>query len=138
MISVLLAVVLSFSAGGDYSERTLYGTASWYDATKNSAWYTRQNKHGEAYEFYAAAGPAMRKLAPFKWGDNPYRVRLTNLITGKSIIAWVVDVCRCNQGKKNKLIDLSPAAFVALGVSLTTGVQRVRADIFTPYADGAR
>ena len=103
------------------------GKATWYDATKNNAWYTRGDK---PTLFYAAAGPALRKVKDFRWGKKPYRIIVENLKNGKAIVAWVVDWCQCRgQTDNEKLVDLSKAAFVALGVPLGNGVQRVRVTV---------
>ena len=103
------------------------GKATWYDATKNNAWYTLGDK---PTLFYAAAGPALRALKDFRWGKKPYRIIVENLKNGKAIVAWVVDWCQCRgQTNNEKLVDLSPAAFVALGVDLNRGVQRVRVTV---------
>ena len=103
------------------------GKATWYDATKNNAWYTRGD---EPTLFYAAAGPALRALKDFRWGKKPYRIIVENLKNGKAIVAWVVDWCQCRgQTGNEKLVDLSPAAFTALGVDLNMGVQRVRVTV---------
>lgn len=115
----------------------LRGIATWYDATRNGAWFTqaprpgaaKRNQDGAPYAFYAAASPALRALAPFKWGGEPYAVQITNTRNGRSIIAWVVDECGCNGRKAdpsdNPVVDLSPAAFTALGVPLGRGIQAV-------------
>ncbi len=107
------------------------GIASWYGNPRRYgepaiAWYTRTSPWGEPVEFYAAAGPELRRLL----GDqNPYHehypVTITNPATGQTIEATVVDWCGCNTGRREKLIDLSPAAFEALGVPLWRGIQRV-------------
>jgi len=103
------------------------GKATWYDATKNSAWYTRGDK---PTLFYAAAGPALRQIKDFRWGKKPYRIIVENLKNGKAIVAWVVDWCQCRgQTNNEKLVDLSPAAFEALGVPLKNGVQKVRVTV---------
>ena len=103
------------------------GKATWYDATKNSAWYTQGDK---PTLFYAAAGPALRNIKDFRWGKKPYRIIVENLKNGKAIVAWVVDWCQCRgQTGNEKLVDLSPAAFTALGVDLKLGVQRVRVTV---------
>jgi len=103
------------------------GKATWYDATKNSAWYTLGDK---PTLFYAAAGPALRAIKNFRWGKKPYRIIVENLKNGKAIVAWVVDWCQCRgQTGNEKLVDLSKAAFVALGVPLGNGVQRVRVTV---------
>jgi hypothetical protein len=149
MIAALLCLALTISpsaATPEVTVRTIVGKATWFDASKNSAWYTqpvrqgaaRRNQQSSPYKFYAAAGPRMRELAPFKWGAEPYRVIITNKDNGRSIVVWVVDVCQCREGKNEKLIDLSPAAFQALGVPLHHGVQKVVAEILTPYYYGGR
>ena len=103
------------------------GKATWFDAQRDgqSTWYVR-----EGYQFYAAAGPALRKIKDFRWGKKPYRIIVENLKNGKAIVAWVVDWCQCRgQTNNEKLVDLSPAAFVALGVPLGNGVQKVRVTV---------
>lgn len=116
---------------------TLEGIATWYDATRNGAWFTqkprpgaaKRNQDGAPYAFYAAASPALRSLAPFRWGAEPYAVRITNTRNGRAIIAWVVDECGCKgraaDPSDDRAIDLAPAAFLALGVPLGHGIQRV-------------
>ena len=107
--------------------KSVKGKATWYDATKNNAWYTRGER---PTLFYAAAGPALRAIKNFKWGKKPYRIIVENLKNGKAIVAWVVDWCQCRgQTDNEKLVDLSPAAFTALGVDLKLGVQRVRVTV---------
>ena len=109
------------------ANKSVVGKATHYDATKNSAWYTRGDK---PTLFYAAAGPALRKIKDFRWGKKPYRIIVENLKNGRAIVAWVVDWCQCRgQTNNEKLVDLSPAAFVALGVPLGNGVQKVRVTV---------
>lgn len=115
------------------------GRATWYDASRNNAWFTEKprvnaadrNQDGAPYEFYAAAGPALRALKPFKWGKKPYQVIVENVRNGRAIIATVVDVCQCREGKNEKLIDLAPEAFLALvgDGGLGVGVMKVRVTI---------
>jgi hypothetical protein len=114
------------------------GKATWYDATKNGAWFiekprpgaANRNQEGAPFEFYAAAGPALRRIQDFRWGKKPYRLLVENLRNGRAIVAWVVDWCQCRgQTNNEKLVDLSPAAFVALGVPLGNGVQKVRVTV---------
>jgi hypothetical protein len=106
------------------------GIASWYDAIKNSAWYTKKTKWGDPVKFYAAAGPKLRDLL----GDsNPYHehyaVRITNPKTGVSILAVVVDWCSCSPNSPHeKLVDLSPSAWLTLAggeFGLGRGIQKV-------------
>jgi hypothetical protein len=129
MIPLLLASILT---AGPMPVDTVDGVASWYGnparyGAPAIAWYTRESKWGSPVTFYAAAGPKLRKLL----GDpNPYHehypVIVTNRKTGASIRAIVVDWCGCSSGKQGeKLIDLSPAAFKALGVPLSRGIVAV-------------
>jgi len=114
----------------------LVGIATWYDASRNNAWYTRKSAWGSTVKFYAAAGPAFRallnRLAGQKlhmgveyWrtlavaGKRPEFV-LTSPRTGKSITVVITDTCTCT-----RMIDLSPAAFVALGLPIGVGINKV-------------
>lgn len=110
-----------------YEPVVVAGKASWYDAKRNgqSAWYTRAG-----IKFYAAAGPALRAaLGGYAYRET-YEVKITNLDTGLSATAWVVDWCQCSEGRPTeKAVDLSPALFKALGVSLSRGVQRVTIEV---------
>ena len=120
-------------------ETSITGISTWYDATRNHAWFTEKprvgakarNQDGAPYQFYAAAGPLLRSIRPFKWGGEPYRVAVMNLRNGREIIVTVVDVCQCREGKHEKLIDLAPEAFLALigDAGLGAGVMRVRVTI---------
>jgi hypothetical protein len=107
----------------------LRGIATWFDATKNHAWYTRKNRWGKAIKYYIAAGPALRKLIPNKWLMKPVAVRITSRLTGKSVIAYVVDWCSCGGYRKDpkdtRVADLAPALFKKLGLSLGRGIMNV-------------
>jgi rare lipoprotein A (peptidoglycan hydrolase) len=113
----------------------LTGIATWYDATKNHAWYTRKNggyesnQHGGPYAFYGAAGPALRDLQDFTYNNKPYQVLVTSVLTKRTVVVWVVDWCSCNGVVKdptdNRLIDLAPAVWNALGVRLGRGIMKV-------------
>jgi len=118
---------------------SITGRATWYDATRNNAWFTDEprvgakarNQDGAPYEFYGAAGPLLRSIRPFKWGEEPYRVAVMNVRNGREIIVTVVDVCQCREGKHEKVIDLAPEAFLALigDGGLGVGVMKVRVTI---------
>ena len=123
---------------------TAIGKATWFDASRNSAWFTeaprpgaaRRNQDGAPFQFYAAAGPTLRELCgakcDFRWGKEPYRVVVTNMNNGRSIVAWVVDWCQCRAGKNEKLIDLSPAAWLAVAgpnKPLSHGVLKVKVEV---------
>jgi hypothetical protein len=113
-------------------EAPIVGIASWYGNPRKwgeptVAWYTRKTKHGDPVVFYAAAGP---KLRDFLGDPNPYLEHYPLLITnpknGRTILIVVVDWCSCSKGRPGeKLVDLSPAAFLALGVPLSRGIQKV-------------
>jgi len=110
----------------------IVGIASWYGnpskwGEPTVAWYTRKTHLGDPVVFYAAAGP---KLRDFLGDSNPYHEHYPLLITnpknGRTILIVVVDWCSCSSGRPGeKLVDLSPAAFLALGVPLSIGIQKV-------------
>ena len=110
-------------------KRPLVGRATWYDATKNNAWYTQPNKWGKAVKLYAAAGPALRRVIGHKYMRKPYPIWVRSKKTGIEVKVWVVDWCGC-WGRKNdpmdtRLIDLAPAIWEKLGVPLGQGVMKV-------------
>jgi len=118
----------------------LTGIATWYDATKNHAWYTRKNggyesnQHGGPYAFYGAAGPELRKMKNFVYNNEPYQITVTSALTKRTVVVWVVDWCSCNGVKSNpkddRIIDLAPAVWDALGVGLHRGVMKVEIVLF--------
>ena len=81
---------------------------------------------------YGAAGPALREIVPHKWGKK-YRVMVSSKLTGIAVVVWVVDFCECRGGDKNsdndRLIDLAPAVWDALGVPLWRGVTAVTIEV---------
>ena len=107
----------------------LEGRATWYDAERKgqSAWYTRAG-----VKFYGAAGPALRAIVKHKWLGS-YRVIITAKKTQRSVVVNVVDYCEClggdNNSRNDRLIDLAPAVWDALGVPLGIGVMRVSVEI---------
>lgn len=116
--------------------RSIEGIATWYGNPRAYgepavAWYTRKTKWGDPIAYYTAAGPKLRDLL----GDqNPYHeryaIRITNPKTGIALEAWIVDWCSCSKGQPHeRLIDLSPALFQALGLPLSRGIQLVRVEI---------
>jgi len=110
-------------------EPTLHGIATHYDAERGgqTTWYSRAG-----IEFYGAAGPDLRKEVRHKW-RNEYRVVVTSERTGRALIVHVVDFCECRGGDKNpkndRLIDLAPAVWEALGVPLHLGVTPVTIEL---------
>jgi rare lipoprotein A (peptidoglycan hydrolase) len=122
-MAALLAVALVLTGLGDRPPRELRGIATWYDANRNgtSAWYTRAG-----IKMYGAAGPALRKLINVKWRMEPYPVLLRSQRTGKQVIVYIVDWCQCLAGGgRERLIDLAPAVWRAIGVDLSRGVTEV-------------
>ena len=130
MIALLMAVILTVHPS--VPVRTPHGipvrgVASWYDATKNNAWYTRGGT-----KYYAAVGT-------FRWGDDPYQIKVCRADQPeRCVYALVIDHCaRCKQDlkrkwtKRSRSIDLSPHAFAALR-DLHLGVVRV---IITEWDD---
>lgn len=115
----------------------LKGVATWYGQPGTSkptvAWYTRPNEYSnKPFRFYAAAGPALRAFLGKPNGHFyhvHYRLLVTNPATNTTIVVDLVDWCGCRgnePGKADdKVIDLSPAAFQALGVPLSRGLQTV-------------
>ena len=108
------------------SPAVMAGVVTWYDATmggRSSTWYTRAG-----IELYGAAGPALRKVKQHYW-RTAWPVLITSTLTGKSVVVQVVDECSCWGVRANtsddRLIDLAPAVWHALGVNLGRGVTPV-------------
>jgi hypothetical protein len=108
---------------------TIHGIATHFDAERDgqSAWYTR-----EGIDFYGAAGPALRREREHRWRGR-YRAIVTSEATGRAVLVWIVDFCECRGGDKkpgnDRLVDLSPAVWHALGVPLGRGVTRVTVEL---------
>lgn len=120
------------------------GVASWFDATRNFAWYTQDTKWGEPVKFYGAAGPRLRRFierfysteigGSGYWqhlaasGERPVLL-ITSRKTGKQILVTVTDWCGCRGGSDkasdDKIIDLSPEAFTTLGLPLGHGIMKI-------------
>ena len=121
-MSILLALVLL--VGGAASDQEV-GVVTWYDATRNNAWYTQEprrgaagrNQDGSPYPLYAA-------VAGWRWGDEPYQLRICRRDdpAQRCVIVTVVDFCSCSRQRPGRrAIDLAPAAFERLG-PLSRGV----------------
>jgi hypothetical protein len=101
------------------------GTATWFDATRGnqSSWYTRAG-----VTLYGAIGAEVRAYKQHYWRTS-WDVRITSLLTGKSVIVQVVDICTCYGVRANpndqRLIDLSPQTWDVLGVRLGRGVMPI-------------
>ena len=117
------------STRGDALLPTIHGIATHFDAERDgqSAWYTR-----EGIDFYGAAGPALRREREHRWLGR-YRALVTSEATGRAVLVWIVDFCECRGGDKkpgnDRLVDLSPAVWHALGVPLGRGVTRVTVEL---------
>ena len=105
------------------------GTATWFDAERGNqtAWYTRAGM-----TLYGAIGADVRAYKQHYWRTS-WDVRITSLLTGKSVIVHVVDECTCYGVRRDptdqRLIDLSPAAWAALGVPLSRGVMPITLEV---------
>ena len=101
------------------------GTATWFDAERGNqtAWYTRAG-----ITLYGAIGADVRAYKQHYWRTS-WDVKITSLLTGKSVIVHVVDECTCYGVRSNPnddpLIDLSPAVWHALAVKLGIGVMHI-------------
>jgi hypothetical protein len=105
------------------------GTATWFDAERGNqtAWYTRAGM-----TLYGAIGADVRAYKQHYWRTS-WDVRITSLLTGKSVIVHVVDECTCYGVRRDptdqRLIDLSPAAWAAVGVPLSRGVMPITLEV---------
>ena len=101
------------------------GDATWYDADRGnlSTWYTRAG-----IDMYGAIGAEVRAFKPHLWRTS-WQVEVVSLLTGRSVIVQVVDECTCYGIKADRtddrLIDLSPEVWQALGVPLSRGVMPI-------------
>lgn len=101
------------------------GNATWYDADRGnlSTWYTRAG-----VDMYGAIGAEVRAFKPHTWRTS-WNVQVVSLLTGRSVIVQVVDECTCYGVRAvtddQRLIDLSPEVWQALGVPLSRGVMPI-------------
>lgn len=105
------------------------GTATWFDAERgtHSSWYTRAG-----VTLYGAIGADVRAYKQHYWRTS-WDVKITSLLTGKSVIVHVVDECTCYGIRRDvtdqRLIDLSPQAWAVLGVPLSRGVMPITLEV---------
>jgi hypothetical protein len=105
------------------------GTATWFDAERGNqtAWYTRAGM-----TLYGAIGADVRAYKQHYWRTS-WDVKITSLLTGKSVIVHVVDECTCYGIRRDpndqRLIDLSPQAWAVLGVPLWRGVMPITLEV---------
>lgn len=126
MIAALaLSAVLAASPATPPDRATWYGArcpdgVARYGRTDTCSPYASRKEGGRGGElvFYAATGF-------FRWGMTPITAEITNKKNGRKVLVVVRDYCRaCDQGRV--AMDLSPAAFIALGLTLEQGVGRIR------------
>jgi len=97
----------------------LSGVASWYDAKKNGAWYTRTTKWFKGTLQYAAAGQELRRMIEAMkpghryWRKTPVLAKITNAKTGIAVTVYITDTCGCYSG----------------GVPLGRGIQQVTVEL---------
>lgn len=124
MIAALLAMALIVPSPTPPDKGTWFGArcpagVSLYGRTDSCTPYVAKRNGGRGGErwLYAAAGW-------FRWGMKPVAAIVRSKKTGKEVRVIVRDYCQaCAEGRV--LIDLSPMAFLALGLTLGEGVARV-------------
>jgi len=105
------------------------GTATWFDAERgnHTSWYTRAGM-----TLYGAIGADVRAYRQHYWRTS-WDVKITSLLTRKSVIVHVVDECSCYGVRAVKgdepLIDLAPAVWHRLGVQLGVGVMPITLEV---------
>jgi hypothetical protein len=123
--ALALSAALAVSPAAPSDRATWYGArcpegVSFLGRTDTCSPYVSRTKGGRGGErrFYAAVGW-------WRWGMTPITAEITNKENGRKVIVVVRDYCRaCHKSKA--AIDLSPAAFIALGLTLEQGVGKVR------------
>ena len=124
MIAAVLAMALIVPSPTPPDKATFYGArcpagVSLYGRSDSCSPYVAKRNGGRGGErwMYAAVGW-------FRWGMKPVEAIVRSKKTGKEVRVIVRDYCQaCAEGRV--LIDLSPMAFVALGLTLGEGVARV-------------
>jgi hypothetical protein len=122
---MLLATILATVLGTATTPEPIDGLATWFDATRNgqSASYTRAG-----IDYYIAAGPELRRAMGGRFYQQVRPVRICNHGTGRCLTAYVTDWCACRGTRAKgdeRIADLSPKLFAALGIPLSRGAQRV-------------
>ena len=124
--ALVLSVVLAATPAAPSDRATWYGArcpagVSFLGRTDSCSPYVAKRNGGRGGErwFYAAVGW-------FRvWHDKPVLAEITNKKNGRKVIVVVRDYCEaCDKGRA--AIDLSPSAFIALGLTLEQGVGRVK------------
>jgi hypothetical protein len=122
--ALALSAALAVSPAAPPDRATWYGArcpegVSFLGRTDTCSPYVSRAKGGRGGEkrFYAAVGW-------WRWGMTPITAEITNKENGRKVLVVVRDYCRaCHKGRA--AIDLSPAAFIALGLTLEQGVGKV-------------
>ena len=122
--ALVLSVVLAATPAAPSDRATWYGArcpegVSFLGRTDTCSPYVAKRNGGRGGErwLYGAVGW-------FRWGMKPVEAIVRSKRTGREVRVSVRDYCRaCDHGRV--LIDLSPMAFVALGLTLGEGVARV-------------
>lgn len=124
MISAVLSILLALATPSGYGENV---KATWYGSLgkKTHCYQGYKNtcppyKSGELVMYAAVPG--------FRYKDKPYPVRVCS--AGRCVMVVVRD-CLCSR-KGGGYIDLSPAAFIALGHRLSRGAIWVSVD-YEPF-----
>jgi hypothetical protein len=71
---------------------------------------------------------------------EPYHIIVKSVKTGRVIDVWIVDWCGCYGTTKSgdeRLVDLAPAVWEALGVRLGLGIMKVEITVPKPRLDGS-
>lgn len=116
----------------DLPAKSITGVATWFDAQRHgmTSAYVRAG-----IVYYIAAGPALRDFVGWKHWDDHFTVLVTSELTGVQIVAEVVDWCSCSGYRgvdDDRIADLSPALFTALGARLSRGIQVITIEKVLP------
>ncbi len=126
MTALLLALALVLPTHGDGTSVR----ASWYGNTHPKSQKYCYQGYRNSCSPYSKGEKVMYAAVPgFKWGDKPYKASVC--YNGKCVTVVVRD-CLCS--RKGNFIDLSPAAFIALGGKLSRGVLWVTVRYWTYVA----
>ena len=129
IVALVLSAALAVNPAAPSDRATWYGArcpagVSFLGRTDTCSPYVSKKKGGRGGErwFYAA-------VDWFRWGMSPITAEITNKKNGRKVIVVVRDYCEaCDKGRV--AIDLSPSAFIALGLTLGEGIGRVSVRYF--------
>jgi hypothetical protein len=126
MISLLLAVLLAVAPPSGYHDKvkaTWYGSTSGYKTHCYQGYKNTCNPYLKGEKVMYAAVPGFRN-----YRTEPYPARVCSEV---ACVMVIVRDCLCSR-KGSNYIDLSPAAFIALGSRLSRGAIWVSVD-YEPY-----